>query len=315
MLCLFLVKKAVISLDDLGKKGSGSNMKYLGLSLGLYLAFFGLVAGVYADTIDLDAVDSNELRSTDPNSASFGGNLYYSYPSFDSRVLLRFPLPDLSLSGTITDVTLHWRNNCSSGDTEQDIHEFTYDNWTSSATWNKYDGSSSWVGGAGGSAYVGSLLKHSVLSGSIDNVVFDYSLGAVGDFDENLNLEVDKSGGSNSNCMQGHLGGYVPHITITYTPGDPDVILGCMDPIASNYDPEATEEDGSCIYVPADFSYLITRTATTTCDALGSSTQCITEYIPEITAGDWRYVMALQVIALYMLVWGIIYSPFKGRSK
>lgn len=29
----------------------------------------------------------------------------------------------------------------------------------------------------------------------------------------------------------------------------PDPVLGCTDPLAENYDPDATEEDGSCVYV------------------------------------------------------------------
>lgn len=35
---------------------------------------------------------------------------------------------------------------------------------------------------------------------------------------------------------------------IVYKTGEPEPIRGCTDPNALNYDPEATEDDGSCIY-------------------------------------------------------------------
>lgn len=39
-------------------------------------------------------------------------------------------------------------------------------------------------------------------------------------------------------------------VTVTITSAAPPPVLGCTDPAANNYDPAATEDDGSCDYTP-----------------------------------------------------------------
>ena len=38
----------------------------------------------------------------------------------------------------------------------------------------------------------------------------------------------------------------------------PQAVPGCMDPLATNYDPIATQDDGSCVYPSAPTSFTIT---------------------------------------------------------
>ena len=54
--------------------------------------------------------------------------------------------------------------------------------------------------------------------------------------------------------------------------GENSTVLGCMDPVAENYDPTATEDDGSCTYSPVP--------------VLGCTDETATNYNPEATEDD-----------------------------
>ena len=54
--------------------------------------------------------------------------------------------------------------------------------------------------------------------------------------------------------------------------GENSTVLGCMDPVAENYDPTATEDDGSCTYPPTP--------------VLGCTDETATNYNPEATQDD-----------------------------
>ena len=54
--------------------------------------------------------------------------------------------------------------------------------------------------------------------------------------------------------------------------GENSTVLGCMDPVAENYDPTATEDDGSCTYPPGP--------------VLGCTDETATNYNPEATEDD-----------------------------
>ena len=54
--------------------------------------------------------------------------------------------------------------------------------------------------------------------------------------------------------------------------GENSTTLGCMDPVAENYDPTATEDDGSCTYPPTP--------------VLGCTDETATNYNPEATQDD-----------------------------
>ena len=54
--------------------------------------------------------------------------------------------------------------------------------------------------------------------------------------------------------------------------GENSTALGCMDPVAENYDPTATEDDGSCTYPPTP--------------VLGCTDETATNYNPEATQDD-----------------------------
>jgi len=98
-------------------------------------------------------------------------------------------------------------------------------------------------------------------------------------------------------------------ITALYAFGSGSV-NGCTDPEADNYNASATVDDGSCHY-PLVILPII-RTATTTCSRLNATdTQCISEYIPEITYQDFLFTMLVVIFCLSFLAYGVLFSPLK----
>ena len=84
-------------------------------------------------------------------------------------------------------------------------------------------------------------------------------------------------------------------------------ILGCTDPEANNYDPEATEDDDSCTYdEPVNFAFSLHEqflylNASSTCEQIATTTfMCnATSTFPNYPGyGDW---LMMNIITLFML--------------
>jgi hypothetical protein len=86
-------------------------------------------------------------------------------------------------------------------------------------------------------------------------------------------------------------------VNISCAPVEPDPVLGCMDPAATNYNPAATEDNGTCVYpVP------------------GCTDPLALNYNPAATANDGTCVYPNPVTppaAKYMAVGGTLSNPIE----
>jgi len=112
-----------------------------------------------------------------------------------------------------------------------------------------------------------------------------------------------------------------------WSPTDPSSgpVYGCTDPLANNYDPEATDDDDSCTYdseLP-DFTPLYSIpfegyiTASTTCIYVATGTyQCNATSTVANTATyhDWLFVVGVIIFLISFITWGYFFSVFKTTS-
>ena len=70
-------------------------------------------------------------------------------------------------------------------------------------------------------------------------------------------------------------------VNITFAEQDSSVILGCTNDMALNYNPNATKEDGSCVYTQFQFNQLIKNQ-----EVLGSMDSSAINYSPKATKDD-----------------------------